>query len=167
MSTEQDFEEFAKKYPDLMAKSNQQYIGVSKGWHHILDALFSTYCRRLESAKTTLKYAMENPDQKYTRSIPELEAEVAAAQRELPTIQQIKEKFGGLRVYTSGGNAKMDACTNFAEAMASRICEVCGSPGKPRQTSWIKTLCDKHYQEIEAGMNIHDDEEDVDDDTQP
>lgn len=167
MSIEQDFEEFAKKYPDLMAKSGQEYIGVRKGWYHILDALFSMYCRRLESAKSTLKYAMENSNQKCTRSIPELEAEVAAALAELPTIQQIKEKFGGLRVYIYGGNAEMEICTDFAEAMSSRICEVCGSPGKPRQTSWIKTLCDKHYQEAEAGMNIYADEEDTDDEILP
>ncbi len=164
MSTEQDFEEFAKKYPDLMAKSQQEYLGVSKGWHHILDVLFSTYTMRLESAKSTLKYALENPEQKYTRSVAELEAEVAAALYEIPTILQIKEKFGGLRVYTSGGNTRLDACTDFAESMSYRICEVCGSPGKPRNDGWIKTLCNRHYQDQEAGVDIYASERVTDED---
>ncbi len=163
MSTEQDFEEFAKKYPDLMTKSQQDYIGVHKGWYHILDALFEKYTGRLESTRSTLKYALENPDSKFTRSIPELEAEVATALEEVPIIQQIKEKFGGLRVYINGGNAEMRTCTHFAESMSYHTCEVCGSPGKLRKDDWVKTLCDKHHNDKEAGEYIFVDEEDDED----
>lgn len=159
MSTEQDFEDFAKKYPDVMAKSQQEYIGVSKGWHHILDALFSKWTQPLDSARSTLKYALENPDQKYTKSIPELEAEVQKQLDRIPVILQIKEKFGGLRIYTNGVDTEYDNYVEFAESMSYRCCEVCGAPGKPRNTGWTKTLCDTHAEKAEAGENVFDDDD--------
>ena len=82
------------------------------------------------------------------------------------SVQQVKEKYGGLRVqlYTgllrhmNAGNtdwpdadhaarmkAEDDAATALvrsAERESTRICEVCGNPGEPRGDTWIKTLCD-------------------------
>lgn len=60
---------------------------------------------------------------------------------------QVKEKFGGLRFYYSGGDAVIDGMVQMAESWAVRTCEKCGSPGEPRDTSWIKTLCENHYKE--------------------
>lgn len=59
----------------------------------------------------------------------------------------IKEKWGGLRIYTSS------VCTTLtedeiwkiigeAEDTASQTCEHCGSPGEARDMAWVKTLCD-------------------------
>jgi len=154
MNTEQEFEEFAKKYPDLMSKSRQDYIGVGKGWHHILDVLFQKFSVRLETARSTLKYALENPDKKLTRSIEELENSVKRAEEELPVILQIKEKFGGLRIYTNGVNIEYDSYVEFAEAMSYQTCEVCGAPGKIRHSGWHKTLCDDHNRKREEGEDI-------------
>lgn len=58
--------------------------------------------------------------------------------------EQIKEKFGTLRFYYSGGDRKVDAYVEMAELMSGRICEVCGKPGKPNDGGWIKTTCEEH-----------------------
>lgn len=149
MDQDQEFEEFAKKYPDLVQKSEQEYIGVGRGWHHIIDALFGALSNDVERARYQLKYALENPDSKYIKTIPEYESDLSDALKKLPTIVQIKEKFGGLRVYTNGATETHQAYIDFAAAMASRTCEVCGSPGESRNSGWIKTLCDTHHKERE------------------
>jgi len=56
---------------------------------------------------------------------------------------QIKEKFGLLRVYHSAGNEYMAGVVRMAEDISGSICEVCGQPGKQRKGGWIKTLCDR------------------------
>lgn len=67
-------------------------------------------------------------------------------------VQQIKEKFGGLRFYVQlkrstssedGFYADIQSCIRTAEAKAARTCEACGSPGT-LGGSWLKTYCDKH-----------------------
>lgn len=76
-------------------------------------------------------------------------------------ILQIKEKFGGLRYYTShahsqecGGLNTEDSirdCLFFraidhAESVAERTCEKCGKPGQLRKASsgWLHTTCEEH-----------------------
>ena len=149
MDQDQEFEELAKRWPDLIQKSKQEYIGVGSGWHHILDVLFGTLSYDVERARQQLTYLQENPGAKYARPIKELEEALELALKELPVIQQIKEKLGGLRVYTNGATPEHQAYIDFACAMASRTCEVCGSPGTSRNTGWIKTLCDMHHKERE------------------
>ena len=70
------------------------------------------------------------------------------------SIFQIKEKFGGLRFYADLPEGVSDEDSDAfyemvdkAEAASFQTCEVCGGAGKPRPTGWIKTLCDKHFQE--------------------
>jgi len=60
------------------------------------------------------------------------------------TVAQIKEKFGGLRFYYSGGDDAIDGMVRMAESWAARSCEDCGAPGKSRDSGWIKTRCDHH-----------------------
>lgn len=57
---------------------------------------------------------------------------------------QIKEKFGGLRVYTGGMTQAGRAAIREAEEKAYRTCEVCGKAGVLRRGSWVMTLCDEH-----------------------
>lgn len=59
-------------------------------------------------------------------------------------IDQIKEKFGGLRFYYSGGDDEIAGMVRMAESMSYRLCEVCGSPGRPNKEGWIQTLCKEH-----------------------
>ena len=55
---------------------------------------------------------------------------------------QIKEKFGGLRIYFSGGDDYIDGVIGMAEEYSYKVCEVCGNSGKPNRGGWITTLCD-------------------------
>ena len=54
---------------------------------------------------------------------------------------QVKEKFGGLRFYYSGGDEYIDGLVAMAEAMSCVTCERCGEVGKQNQKGWIETLC--------------------------
>lgn len=59
-------------------------------------------------------------------------------------ILQIKEKFGGLRIYTSFSTPELDQLIDDAEEQSFKICEYCGSTENVSQTTgWIKTLCSK------------------------
>lgn len=65
------------------------------------------------------------------------------------TVTQVKEKFGGLRIYTFDGAAcpgigEIYAVIDAAEAESVRTCEQCGAPGRPGGTGWIKTACEQH-----------------------
>ena len=57
-------------------------------------------------------------------------------------IQQVKEKFGGLRFYADG-SANMDVIHKYMD-LSTKTCEVCGKPGVRRNKDWIRTLCDEH-----------------------
>lgn len=59
-------------------------------------------------------------------------------------IIQVKEKWGGLRIYTDYGNSKLDAIIKIVEADSFTICEECGSAGVLRKGNWYRTLCDIH-----------------------
>lgn len=58
-------------------------------------------------------------------------------------INQIKEKFGGLRFYYSGGDDFVRGMVYLAESLSYHICENCGSTKNVSQTKdWITTLCE-------------------------
>ncbi len=76
-------------------------------------------------------------------------------------IHQVKEKFGGLRFYYSFSMTEgpifedeMDKIENVIEEIEEKsytVCEYCGSSGSLRNDlSWIKTLCDKCYEETKS-----------------
>lgn len=61
---------------------------------------------------------------------------------------QIKEKFGGLRVYVESSQDRFfdplwDRIRE-AERRSYKTCEVCGHPGELRGGGWLKTLCEAH-----------------------
>jgi hypothetical protein len=59
------------------------------------------------------------------------------------TVDQVKEKFGSLRFYYSGGDDTIHGMVWLAEHMSYNICEICGSTKNiGRTTGWIKTLCE-------------------------
>ena len=55
---------------------------------------------------------------------------------------QVKEKYGGLRVYYSGGDDYVDGVISMAEEYSYKVCEVCGNAGNPNKGGWISTLCE-------------------------
>lgn len=65
-------------------------------------------------------------------------------------VEQIKEKFGGLRFYYQGGDEQIHGMVRMAEAWAAHSCEECGAPGSRVGGGWVRTLCDFHIAEREA-----------------
>lgn len=76
-------------------------------------------------------------------------------------VDQVKEKFGGLRFYwhqpypegeipdderadRREASTKIRALIDAAEAESIQTCEICGAPGRPQGKGWIRTLCDDH-----------------------
>jgi hypothetical protein len=60
-------------------------------------------------------------------------------------VLQVKEKFGGLRFYVNcRRNDAIRQRILAAIEESFHTCEICGQPGKLREDSWIKTLCDLH-----------------------
>ena len=54
---------------------------------------------------------------------------------------QIKEKFGGLRLYHYGGDDYTSAVCTMAEALSYKICELTGDRGQLCSTGyWLRTL---------------------------
>jgi len=67
-------------------------------------------------------------------------------------IAQIKEKFGLLTVYVDLLSSEdklqeVNEAIHKAEEASSKICEVCGAPGKRDSDGWITVLCEPHRQE--------------------
>ncbi len=110
------------------------------GWYQILDSL----CGQIQHYTD---WNNENYAKGYTqyKQVPQVVA------------VQVKEKFGGLRFYTTGGDDHIFGMIRMAESWAAHTCEECGAPGKMRHGGWIRTLCDKHAEE--AGYNLNDKEE--------
>lgn len=106
--------------PNLIPKGHCGY-GCGKGWHPMIKIA----CRIFSDLNE--KYPDEPPIQ----------------------IDQIKEKFGGLRFYISGGGKNWKLAQEIAshcETFSWYICEECGDsdtacPDNSR--SWVKTLCNE------------------------
>jgi hypothetical protein len=61
---------------------------------------------------------------------------------------QVKEKYGTLRFYITGGSIIADNLIDRAEIESARTCEACGESGKMRNVGhWLRTLCIEHYVE--------------------
>jgi len=68
-------------------------------------------------------------------------------------IDQIKEKFGTLRLYVSGtfvadesARAAVELAIDLAEARSATTCETCGDEGRlyERRGGWLATACSVH-----------------------
>ena len=60
------------------------------------------------------------------------------------TLDQVKEKFGTLRFYYTGGDDYISGLVSMAESMSGITCETCGNPGTTGGQGWISTLCETH-----------------------
>ena len=71
------------------------------------------------------------------------------------TLDQVKEKFGTLRFYYTGGDDYISGLVSMAESMSGVTCEECGKPGTSTRGGWIKTACKEH-----GGVDYEENEED-------
>ena len=75
----------------------------------------------------------------------------------MPPIQidQIKEKFGGLRFYYHGGDDYIYGMTSFAESLSYQICETCGTTiGVGQTKGWIYTICWGCYEKNDRAKDL-------------
>lgn len=80
------------------------------------------------------------------RLFEQIDERLDARDRDEFRIFQIKEKFGGLRIYTEGLlHTDISDLIDEAEEAAWDACMYCGDPGKPRLTGWRLTLCERHF----------------------
>ena len=58
---------------------------------------------------------------------------------------QVKEKLGGLRVYTNYYFEDVETIISEAEDKSYKTCEVCGTTetARTRGSGWVTTLCDE------------------------
>ena len=112
-------DEIVKKYPGLFDKDF--VIECGAGWNLIVDELCGKISEYLKSQRWQLR--------KYFR------------------VEQVKEKYGGLRFYV---NVYMDDVENLIreyEMKSFAVCEVCGQPGELRDDRhWLVTLCDSCHE---------------------
>ncbi len=132
MSEEDRYEAFAKrmeeKYPKMFAEPYGGFA-VGTGWWPIIESL----CANIQSHTDWWNKNRE------TRPVVEQ-----------VVVEQIKEKFGGLRFYYTGGDDQISGMVRMAEAWADHSCEECGAPGTSGGKGWIKTLCPTHRAEADA-----------------
>ena len=132
-------EQMETRFPKMFAESYGGFA-CGEGWWPILEALCVNIQGHIDWKNSTRARLLEsNP---YNHDIPDEVTQV--------TVRQIKEKFGGLRFYYDGGDDTIDGMVTMAESWASKACENCGSPATKHTTGWIKNVCDKHFDEIEA-----------------
>jgi len=128
----EDFERGLKERYPSMFTNLWGGVSVGEGWWPIIESL----CYQIHSHVT---WKNEQRDQHNRgEGCPEV------------SVEQVKEKFGGLRFYYSGGNDVIDGMVRMAESWAAHSCETCGKPGERRGGGWIRTLCDEHEAEYQA-----------------
>jgi hypothetical protein len=136
VTTEHDYDVFVnklhQKYPEMFSG---QYGGVcvGVGWWPIIESLCDNIQSHLNHRNGLAK---QYPDQH--KPVPQV------------VVEQIKEKFGGLRFYYQGGDDTIYGMVRVAESWANHSCEECGNVGKRTSGGWVKSLCDFHLVEREA-----------------
>ena len=113
-----------RNFPDLI--HNDLVIECLDGWYQIIHDM----CYLIEQQEphtVPVGYYSTNLD-----SSNDIEVE----------INQIKEKFGGLRVYYHGGNDIVAGIVKMAEKHSFSTCENCGNPAKCKSYGHLtKTIC--------------------------
>jgi hypothetical protein len=174
-----NYEEFkihmAEKYPRYFGEE-ERYGGfaIGEGWYPIIESLVDqihhyTKWRRNMRARDLLKLRAKNKGMeamiafmvgKKDREPSDWDIERAeeAMENDIDItpklnwikVQQIKEKFGGLRFYYDGGDERISGLVDMAESWAAHTCETCGNKGERRHGGWVRTLCDVHEAEYQA-----------------
>ena len=146
------------------------------GWFNILDQLMGNIQHHIDWKEKQRKWAIEYNEmaaqakagnfdlfEEANKSLTDEEyknkrlAEIVAGDfRQVPesipqvTLDQVKEKFGTLRFYYSGGDDYISGMVSLAESLTGVTCESCGNVGERRGGGWIHTYCKSCEEKREA-----------------
>ena len=115
-----------EKYPKMMVNRNKNMqetcmcwgFECGDGWYNILNQLMGNIQHHID----------------WKNRKEEVVAQV--------TLDQVKEKFGTLRFYYSGGDDAIDGMVRMAESMSGVTCEECSAPAQTHGPGWIRTICE-------------------------
>ena len=115
-----------EKYPKMMVNRDKPMqetcmcwgFDCGDGWFNILDQLMGNIQHHID----------------WKNKKEEVVAQV--------TLDQVKEKFGTLRFYYTGGDDIIDGMVRMAESMSGVTCEECSAPAKTHGPGWIRTICE-------------------------
>ena len=124
-----------EKYPKMLVNRNKPMTETcmcwgfecGDGWFQILDSLMSNIQHHIDWNNKNFEKGY-----KQYKQVPQV------------TLDQVKEKFGTLRFYYTGGDDVIDGMVRMAESMSAVTCEQCGNPGTTGGQGWITTLCETH-----------------------
>lgn len=118
------------------------------GWYEIINQLCANIQHHIDwshkSNAWDIKWNAEHPDEQ--REVRPIVPQVV--------VDQVKEKFGTLRFYYTGGDDVIDGMVRMAEAMTGVTCEQCGAPAVTRSGGWVRTLCETHEAEYQNRNNV-------------
>ena len=126
-----------EKYPDLFSNKDKDIMSscmrwgcdCGDGWHQIILSVCWKIKQHEENIFWKTKYKQKTEPDYQSNYFP-------------VKFDQIKEKYGGLRMYFSGGDDYINGLVSMAEAMSYKICEVCGNKGECNKSGWFTTLCE-------------------------
>lgn len=118
---------FADKDKTIQESCMAWGVECGDGWYDLIDTL----CRAIKVYESNLESKKDFDDSYFTNY-------------KKVKFDQVKEKFGGLRIYYKGGDSYVSGLVSMAEDMSYKICEICGNKGSPNKKGWISTLCDAH-----------------------
>lgn len=129
-----------EKYPQLFSNRTKSPMEscmswgceVGNGWYELLSSLCWRIFQHERNIADRLRIRTKN-------DVPNNQSDMDYVPVKF---DQVKEKYGGLRVYFTGGDDYVEGVIRMAEEYSYKVCEVCGNSGKPNKDGWITTLCD-------------------------
>lgn len=142
------YEDLCRRYPALFQQCYDFSIG--EGWMPLVETLAARIQWAIDSRRERLAQ-LERQSERNQEAIDRLAGELRHLDESPPRILQVKEKFGELRFYMSGGLAEFREWIAFAEDYSSSICERCGRRAVRKTRGWVRNLCEEDYQAWLAG----------------
>jgi len=139
-ATEKSWETLYSKYPllfDNRHKSPRESclafgIECGLGWYELLASVCWRIFQHERNIADRIRYRTEGGKENDKSDLDYVPVR----------FDQIKEKYGGLRIYYSGGDDYVAGIIGMAGEYSYKVCESCGNSGKPNKGGWISTLCD-------------------------
>jgi len=124
---DEKIKEICSRVSEIKEFDISKAAGVGSGWHGIIQPIL-------------------NEINLYNKENPKDEIE----------IDQIKEKYGTLRFYTTGSPDYISGMISIAEKESENICEICGARGETvKINGWYSTLCPYHVKAKKAAGYDH------------